>query len=98
MIGSFPVQTVFPVRMFAPGPRLSSAAGRAYDSRNRRVRMATVTPELRHEIERSGNQPVRLSDPETQNEYVILKAEIYERLQALVAGQMSIDEQRAILR
>jgi hypothetical protein len=60
--------------------------------------MAAITPELRQEIEKSGDQPVRLSDPETHAEYVVLKAEVYERLQSLLAGPLSIDEQRAVLR
>ncbi len=37
--------------------------------------MATLTPEQRQKIRRAGEEPVRLSDPGTQTEYVILKAE-----------------------
>jgi hypothetical protein len=45
--------------------------------------MATLTPEQRQEIQRAGEEPVRLADPETQTEYVILKADVYDRIRAL---------------
>jgi hypothetical protein len=37
----------------------------------------------RQEIQRAGEEPVRLADPETQNEYVILKSDVSERIRAL---------------
>lgn len=46
--------------------------------------MATITPEQRQEIENAGNEPVRLSDPQTHAEDVILKADVYERLKSLM--------------
>lgn len=42
----------------------------------------TITPELRHEIEQAG--AVRIEDPETHAAYVILKAELYERMKPLL--------------
>jgi hypothetical protein len=45
--------------------------------------MATLTPEQRQEIQKAGEEPVRLADPETQTEYVILKAKVYDRIRAL---------------
>ncbi len=42
--------------------------------------MTALTPELRREIEKSGGNPVRLKDPETDIDYVLLKAEQYDRL------------------
>ena len=45
--------------------------------------MATLTPEQRQEIQRAGEEPVRLADPDTQTEYVILKADVYDRIHAL---------------
>ena len=42
--------------------------------------MTTLTPELRRELEKSGGNPVRLEDPETNTAYVLLKAEEYDRL------------------
>ena len=51
--------------------------------------MATLTPEQRQEIQGADGQPVRLADPETQTEYVIVKADVYDRISALA------DEPRA---
>jgi hypothetical protein len=38
----------------------------------------TITPEQRHEIEQVG--AIRIKDPETHAAYVIVKAEVYERM------------------
>lgn len=45
--------------------------------------MTTLTPEQRQAIEQAGEQPVQVEDPETHASYVILKAEVYERLRAV---------------
>ena len=45
----------------------------------------TITPELRHEIEQAG--AVRIEDPETHTAYVILKAELYERMKPLIQNR-----------
>ena len=45
--------------------------------------MTTITPELRHAIEQAGDAPVQITDPETQAAYIIVKAEVYERMRAL---------------
>jgi len=45
--------------------------------------MATITPEIRQAIEQAGEQPVPLTDPETNSVYVIVRAEVYERMRAL---------------
>ena len=42
--------------------------------------MTTLTAELRQEIEKAGDQPVRIEDPETHARYVLLRAEVYDRL------------------
>ena len=42
----------------------------------------TITPEQRHEIEQAG--ALRIEDPETHAAYVILKAEVYERMKPLL--------------
>jgi hypothetical protein len=44
--------------------------------------MDTLTPELRHAVEQAGDSPVRLMDPETHRAYVLVSAEIFERLLA----------------
>jgi hypothetical protein len=43
--------------------------------------MATITPEQRQEIEKAGDEPVRIEDPETHQVYIVLKEEVYKRLQ-----------------
>jgi hypothetical protein len=45
----------------------------------------TITPALRHAIEHSG--AVRIEDPETHAAYVILKAEVYERMKPLLENR-----------
>jgi hypothetical protein len=42
--------------------------------------MGTLTPELKQAVEQAGGLPVRLMDPETQKTYVLVNAELYERL------------------
>lgn len=46
--------------------------------------MTTLTLEQRQEIQRAGEEPVRLTDPETQTEYVLLKADVYDRIRTLL--------------
>jgi hypothetical protein len=38
--------------------------------------MTALTAEQRQEIEKAGDEPVRLEDPETHASYVLLKAEV----------------------
>jgi hypothetical protein len=45
----------------------------------------TITPEQQHEIEQAG--AVRIEDPETHAAYVILKAEVYERMKPLLENR-----------
>ena len=47
----------------------------------------------------SHGRPLRLTDPETQAEYVLLQAEIYDQLQGLLDNETSLtpDERRAVL-
>jgi len=42
--------------------------------------MPTLSAELRQEIEKAGDDPVRIEDPETHTAYVLLKAEVYDRI------------------
>jgi hypothetical protein len=42
--------------------------------------MIELTEEQRREVRRAGDVPVRLTDPDTQAEYVVLKADDYERM------------------
>jgi hypothetical protein len=45
--------------------------------------MTTLTPDQRQEVQKAAEEPVRIADPETQNEYVILRADVYDRIRAL---------------
>lgn len=49
--------------------------------------MATITPDQKREIENAGEQPIRIQDPETHAEYVILKADVYERMRVLMESE-----------
>jgi hypothetical protein len=51
--------------------------------------MTTLTPQLRQEIEKAGENPVRIEDPETHNTYVLLKEDVYRRLKEAVALEHS---------
>jgi hypothetical protein len=42
--------------------------------------MDTLTPELKRAVEQAGDSPVRLMDPETHRAYVLVSAEVFERL------------------
>ena len=46
--------------------------------------MLELTERQRQELHRSAQGELRLSDPDTQEEYVLLKVSVYERLKALV--------------
>lgn len=46
--------------------------------------MIELTEEQRRELRGAGEAPVRLVDPETKQEYVAVRAEVYARLQGLL--------------
>jgi hypothetical protein len=48
--------------------------------------MPTFPAELPQEIEKAGNDPVRIEDPETHSAYVLLKAEVYDRIKPLIGS------------
>ncbi|MEJ7638527.1 MAG: hypothetical protein WKF75_11280 [Singulisphaera sp.] len=39
-----------------------------------------LTPDLKQAVERAGDEPVRLEDPETHLAYVLVKEEDYQKL------------------
>ena len=57
--------------------------------------MDTMTPELKRAVEQAGDSPVRLTDPETHRTYVLVSAEVYERL---LVDEEDRREQAAFLR
>jgi hypothetical protein len=42
--------------------------------------MTMLTPELRRAVEQAGDQPVEITDPRTNASYVLVKAEIFNRM------------------
>jgi hypothetical protein len=40
----------------------------------------TLTVEQREEIQKAGDEPIRIEDPETHATYILLKAEVYDQL------------------
>jgi hypothetical protein len=44
--------------------------------------MITLTQKQGQAIPKAGEEPVRLADPETQTEYAMLMADVYDRLWA----------------
>ena len=56
--------------------------------------MQTLTPELKQALEQAGDSPVRLTDPETHRDYVLVSADAYDRL----LEQEERREQEAFLR
>jgi hypothetical protein len=60
--------------------------------------MTILPSELRKAILDAGDQPLAVLDPQTHERYVLLRAEVYERLQALFAQEpVSKEEQRSLL-
>jgi hypothetical protein len=41
-----------------------------------------LSPEQRRAVGAAGDQPVAIIDPETQQTYLIIKAEVYDRIRA----------------
>jgi hypothetical protein len=48
-----------------------------------RIIMVTLTPEQQQLLQACGDEPLRLVDPVSNQEYVLLSADMYQRLQAL---------------
>lgn len=61
--------------------------------------MLTIPQELQQPVRAAHGRPLRLTDPDTHAEYVLLQAEMYDQLQGLLAPDARVppDEQRALL-
>jgi hypothetical protein len=46
--------------------------------------MVVITPEQRQLLEQAGEAPVRISDVESEREYVLLRADVYDRMRRLL--------------
>lgn len=44
--------------------------------------MVTLTVEQREEIQKAGDEPIRIEDPETHATYVLVRAEVYEGIKS----------------
>ncbi len=61
--------------------------------------MITMPKELHQAVRASQGQPIRLLDPETNSEYIILPAEIYNQIHSLFYNDepLTSDERRNLL-
>jgi len=61
--------------------------------------MIELTPQQRQELRQTNGNEVRFADPETGQEYVIVRAEVYERCKALLSddGDWTPEEQLRLL-
>jgi len=61
--------------------------------------MLTMPKELQQAVRASHGRPLRLTDPETHAEYVLLQADIYDQLHGLLDHETPLtpDERRAVL-
>jgi hypothetical protein len=50
--------------------------------------MVEITPQQRQALAESGQAPVRLMDPNTQREYIMLPADVYVRLESLLGDDI----------
>jgi hypothetical protein len=51
--------------------------------------MTGLTPEQRRLVEQAGDRPVRIEDPEMHQEYVLIRADLYERVRDLIEPRAS---------
>ena len=60
--------------------------------------MTTLSPEMRKAVEEAGDQPLEMFDPETHERYMLVKADVFDRLRMLLqAGGLSKEEQLFLL-
>jgi hypothetical protein len=60
--------------------------------------MTILDPGLIDALRHSGGTPVTVVDPQTRTEYVVVRADVYERIKSLFeADGLSSDEKRILL-
>jgi hypothetical protein len=61
--------------------------------------MLTIPKELQQAVRASHGRPLRLTDPETHAEYVLLQAEVYDQIHALLDNDslLTPEERRTVL-
>jgi hypothetical protein len=55
----------------------------------------TITPEQRQAVVEAGASPLELADPQTGSTYVLLRAEVYRRMQELLEALQDHREHQA---
>ena len=59
--------------------------------------MIVLTDEQRQAIQESGDSQVRLTDPETHREFVLMNAAVYDRLQEIYDDSPWTDDEMELL-
>ncbi len=61
--------------------------------------MITLPKDIQEAVRTSEDQPIRLTDPETNIEYVLLPADLYDQIQSLFYEHSTLtpDERRALI-
>ena len=61
--------------------------------------MLTLPKDIQEAVRTSEDQPIRLTDPETSSEYVLVPADLYDQLQELFHEHSTLtqDENRAVM-
>jgi hypothetical protein len=44
----------------------------------------TITSEMKQALEKAGLEPVRVEDPDTKTSYIIMREDVYRRIQDMV--------------
>jgi hypothetical protein len=57
--------------------------------------MTTISPEQRIAAAEAGDAPVELADPQTGTAYVLLRADVYQRMRELAEAEEGRREQEA---
>jgi len=57
--------------------------------------MIEMTEQLRKAVQEHAGAPVRLIDPQTQEAFVLVRAEVYDRIQALLYDDSEFDIREA---
>ncbi len=63
------------------------------------IMMITLSKELQQAVRLSQGQPVRVADPETEKEYVVIPAEIFKQIEGLMYQDdpLTTDEKQYLL-
>jgi hypothetical protein len=57
--------------------------------------MTTISPEQRIAVAEAGDAPVELADPQTGTAYVLMRADVFQRMRELVEAEEARREQEA---